>query len=133
MIVLFEVFLGVIFTALSVTTWKKADDDNLGPLLCVIISVALWIGVGACVYNNVTADAKYQEYVQTRESLVYQLENATYVNDGLRFLKNDQKQELIDRIEEYNIEVARGKALQDNLLVGWYFPNFYSKLELIEY
>lgn len=64
---------------------------------------------------------------QRYDSLVYQLENNLYDND------NDLgKKELYNEIRDWNENLARGKAIQYDIWVGWFYPNIYDNFEFIE-
>lgn len=63
---------------------------------------------------------------QRYESLVYQAENNLYEND------NDLgKKDLADQIQNWNEDLASGKALQNDLWVGIFFPDIYDEFEFI--
>ena len=80
------------------------------------------------IYNNVGVEASIEANKQRYESLVYQAENNLYEND------NDLgKKELVNQIQEWNENLARGKTLQDDFWVGIYIPDIYDQFEFIEY
>lgn len=61
------------------------------------------------------------------EILTYQLENNLYDND------NDLgKKDLYNQIQDWNEDLAKGKALQYNFWVGIFYPNIYDQFEFIE-
>lgn len=62
------------------------------------------------------------------DSLMYQYESNLYDND------NDLgKKELMNDIQTWNKDVARGKKNQRDFWVGVFTPNIYDQFELIEY
>lgn len=83
----------------------------------VIIAIVANIGIKGQIAEN---EKRY-------ESLVYQLENNLYDND------NDiGKKELYNQIQEWNEDLANGKALQHDIWVGIFYPNIYDHFEFIE-
>lgn len=61
------------------------------------------------------------------ESLVFQLENNFYDND------NDiGKAELMAQIQDWNEDLARGKAADNNIWIDVFFPEIFEDLDFIE-
>ena len=87
-------------------------------LVSIIIFAANYIGLDGYIEAN---KARY-------ESLTYQYENELYDND------NDiGKKELMSEIQDWNEDLARNKANQDNFWVGIYIPDIYDQFEFIDY
>ena len=91
----------------------------------IVSSVIMLI---TCFCINVTAEADYASNIQRREALVYQLENDMYSNDN-----EIGKFELYEQIKEFNEDLAKGKAMYDNVWVGCLFPDFYEDIDYIPF
>lgn len=106
------------------------SEDGL-LLLVLFWTFFVWIAVVIMVLFaiavNVSVDGEIAAKQQIHDSLVYQLEHNLYDND------NDiGKQELYEKITDWNADLARGKTLQDNFWIGIFYPNIYDRLEFIE-
>lgn len=110
------------------------DDCGLRGWLAassLVLDIFVWIAVVIMVLFaiavNVGVDGEIAAKQQIHDSLVYQLEHNLYDND------NDiGKQELYEKITDWNADLARGKTLQDNFWIGIFYPNIYDRLEFIE-
>ena len=91
-----------------------------------IVSFVVLLITYFCI--NVTAEADYASNIQRREALVYQLENNMYSNDN-----EVGKFELYVQVKEFNEDLAKGKAMYDNVWVGCLFPDFYEKIDYIPF
>lgn len=75
---------------------------------------------------NVSAKPEIEAKKQRYDSLIYQAEKSLYEND------NDLgKKDLANQIQEWNEDLASGKALQNDLLVGIFIPDIYDEFEFI--
>lgn len=63
---------------------------------------------------------------QRYDSLTHQVENGMYNNDN-----EYGKKELVNQVQEWNEDLAKGKALQKNFWVGIFYPNIYDEFEFI--
>lgn len=91
-----------------------------------IVSFVVLLITYFCI--NVTAEADYASNIQRREALVYQLENNMYSNDN-----EVGKFELYVQVKEFNEDLAKGKAMYNNVWVGCLFPDFYEKIDYIPF
>ena len=98
----------------------------------VAFEVAGWIAVLVSIIifavNYIGIDGDIGASKARYESLTYQYENELYDND------NDiGKKELISEIQDWNEDLARHKANQDNFWIGIYIPDVFDQFEFIEY
>ena len=119
----------VVFLVLAIVFADSWDFEWLGMLSAVIAFVA---GIAAAIMlvviivNNVVVEASIESNKQRYDSLVYQAENNMYDND------NDLgKKELVNQIQEWNEDLARGKALQDDFWVGIFYADIYDEFDFI--
>lgn len=92
--------------------------------LVAVATAAIMLTV--IIVNNVGAKAKIESNKQRYDSLVYQAENNLYEND------NDLgKKEIANQIQEWNEDLARGKALQDDFWVGIFYADIYDEFNFI--
>lgn len=101
---------------------------TLGTGMSIIGAIGLFVAVGILVAVRINPEGDYQSYLQRRESLVYQLENKTFLNDN-----NVGTNELFLQIAEYNKDLAYAKEGRKNPFINIYFPSYIDKLELITY
>lgn len=126
--IIFIIF--IIIAIISTTVCYKAYKINNADIyFCSVTSVVLSIFLVACmivcvIANNIDAIGKVKEKEQIYQFLTYQLENNIYDNDI-------SKKMLYDQIQEWNADVAAGKARQRNIWTGIFYPNIYDNFELI--
>lgn len=95
--------------------------------LSMIFGIVLAVVVILAVVANISTDGFVESSKQRYNSLVYQLENNLYDND------NDLgKKELYDQIQDWNEDLAKGKALQNDFWLGAFYPNVYDQFDFIE-
>lgn len=111
-------------------------DNNCGwdwewaHIALLIIGVCLLIVafvLGGCWIATVTSSDTYYAYnVELYESLMYQAEHNVYDND------NDiGKAELIEKITDWNCDLAAGRIKQDKWLTGFLHYQWYDEFEFI--
>lgn len=113
----------------TVIAWQL--DDSWFGALGLVLGIFAWAAVaitGACVViTNIGVDGTIAANQQLYDSLVYQLENNLYDND------NDVgKQELYEKVTEWNTDLACRKALQNDFWIGIFYPNIYDQFDFIE-
>lgn len=119
----------VVFTVLAIVFFDSLDFEwvsMLSTIIAVIAGIAFVIMLIFVIVNNVGVEASIEANKQRYESLVYQAENNLYEND------NDLgKKELVNQIQEWNEDLAKGKALQDDFWVGIFYADIYDEFDFI--
>lgn len=121
---LFFIFIAILVIGILVGIFV---NDTLGAWVTAIGVIVVAISLTMLCCNYIGTDAYIAENQARYEMLVYQWENDVYDND------NDLgKRELIKDIQEWNEDVARYQAIQDDFWVGIYHPNIYDQFEFIK-
>lgn len=119
----------VVFSVLAIIFFDSWDFEwvsMLSTIIAVIAGIAFVIMLIVVIGNNVCVDARIEANKQRYESLIYQAENNLYEND------NDLgKKELVNQIQEWNEDLARGKASQDDFWVGIFYADIYDEFNFI--
>ena len=119
----------VVFLVLAIIFADYWDFELLGMLsavLAFVAGIAAAIMLVVIIVNNVGVEASIESNKQRYDSLVYQAENNMYDND------NDLgKKELVNQIQEWNEDLARGKVLQDDFWVGIFYADIYDEFDFI--
>ena len=119
----------VVFSVLAIIFFDSWDFEwvsMLSTIIAVIAGIAFVIMLIVVIVNNVCVDARIEANKQRYESLIYQAENNLYEND------NDLgKKELVNQIQEWNEDLARGKASQDDFWVGIFYADIYDEFNFI--
>ena len=106
------------------------DDEwafNIGVAFEVTGWVAVLVSIIIFTVNYTGLDGYIEENKARYESLTYQYENELYDND------NDiGKKELMSEIQDWNEDLARYKANQDDFWIGIYIPDVFDQFEFIE-
>ena len=109
------------------------DEDGfkcgLGVLSGILDIFVLIVLVTSIVFAIDAGLGKSGEIAANRERydiLVYQLENHLYDDDLVG------KKELYNQIQEWNEDLAKGKALQRDLWLGAFYANIYDEFEFID-
>ena len=128
-IFLFILILCIIGTIIGSTGYETWHDVLLGFSVAGLnLSAIIVIIMTICVIDaNTTIDAKIATNEQRYEMLVYQAENEVYNND------NDiGKYGLYNQVQEWNEDLANGKAKQYNFWYGIFYPNIYDNFDYIK-
>ena len=119
----------LVFLVLAIIFADSWDFEWLGMLSAVLAfaaGIAAAIMLVVIIVNNVGVEASIESNKQRYDSLVYQAENNMYDND------NDLgKKELVNQIQEWNEDLARGKALQDDFWFGIFYADIYDEFDFI--
>ena len=119
----------VVFAVLAIVFFDSLDSEwvsMLSTIIFVIAGIAFVVMLIVVIANNVGVEASIEANKQRYESLIYQAENNLYEND------NDLgKKELANQIQEWNEDLARGKALQDDFWVGIFYADIYDEFDFI--
>ena len=133
MILWISIFVTVICLVIFIISSNKYDGawDAIS-LISLVFSIIAFASStvlgGISIVARAGADAYLASMQEKRSALVYQLENDIYDND------NDLgKKELYSEITEYNCDVAKGKAMRDNIWLYNLYADVYDNLELIEF
>ena len=127
--------LTILIMIVSFVLVEFSDDIFRSSIMVSIISItASAVSVIAAlvmslilILNNIVIRQNVPAYRVRYESLVYQYENNLYEND------NDVgKKELMYEIQEWNEDLANGKAYQRDFWVGIFIPNIYDEFDFIE-
>ena len=119
----------VVFAVLAIVFFDSLDFvwvSMLSTIISVIAGIAFVVMLIIVIVNNVGVEASIEANKQRYESLIYQAENNLYEND------NDLgKKELVNQIQEWNEDLAEGKALQDDFWVGIFYADIYDEFYFI--
>ena len=119
----------VVFTVLAIVFFDSYDFEwvsIMSTTFSAIAGVAFVVMLIVVIVNNVGVEASIEANKQRYESLIYQAENNLYEND------NDLgKKELVNQIQEWNENLARGKALQNDFWVGIFYADIYDEFNFI--
>jgi heme/copper-type cytochrome/quinol oxidase subunit 2 len=124
--------ISVFFLVLYYKKWDNypynKDWIEVVSMFVLVTSALAVLIMSIFVINaNVGVEGKIASNEQRYESLVYQLENEIYEND------NDLgKYDLYNQIREWNEDLAKGKAMQNDFWFGIFYPDIFDKFEFIE-
>lgn len=108
---------------------KKCAELLMGTFFTVFVcfAIALIVMILVAVVNNAGYDGFVARNQAIYDSLTYQLENDLYDND------NDLgKKELYNQIQEWNKDLANGKAMTNDPWLGIFWIDAYDEFEFIE-
>ena len=127
----FIILIVIVIVCFIVYENTMLDDEWIFDM-GVAIEVAGWVAVLASIIifavNYIGLDGYIEENKARYESLVYQYENELYDNEN-----EIGKKELMSEIQDWNEDLARHKANQDDFWIGIYIPDVYDQFEFIEY
>ena len=119
----------VVFVVLAIVFFDSWDFEwvsMLSTIFSVITGIALVVMLIVVIVNNAGVEASIEANKQRYDSLIYQAENNLYEND------NDLgKKELVNQIQEWNEDLARGKALQGDFWLGIFYADIYDEFNFI--
>ena len=119
----------VVFLVLAIIFADSWDFNWIGmfsAVLAFVSGIAVAIMLIVIIVNNVGVEANIEVNKQRYDSLVYQAENNLYEND------NDLgKKDLVNQIQEWNENLAKGKVLQDDFWVGIFYADIYDQFDFI--
>ena len=119
----------IVFVVLAIVFFDSYDFEwvsMLSTIFSAIVGIAFAAMLIVVIVNNVGIDASIEANKQRYESLIYQAENNLYEND------NDLgKKELANQIQEWNEDLARKKALQNDFWVGIFYADIYDEFNFI--
>lgn len=120
-------FLLIGIVLYSFVSRRFYSAEIVGMLTISIACLVLVFEIVTMLVANMGVSGKIASYEQRYESLVFQLENNLYDND------NDLgKKELYNQIQSWNENLASGKAMQDDIWLGVFWPDIYDDFEFIE-
>ena len=128
-IILILLAITVITAVVAVVTDRSYLDimPIIFGTLSMIFGIVLAVVVIIAMVANISTDGFIESSKQRYNSLVYQLENNLYDND------NDLgKKELYNQIQDWNEDLAKGKALQNDFWLGAFYPDVYDQFDFIE-
>lgn len=119
----------VVFLILAIVfedSWDYGWVGVVSMAASFISGIAVLSMMIAIVIFHVGIEAEIEANKQRYDSLVYQAENRLYEND------NDVgKKDIANQIQEWNEDLAKGKALQNDFWVGIFIPDIYDEFEFI--
>ncbi len=126
-IFLILIVISVVLLILNNNIWFKEWICCVCAGVFAVLLISFFIMSMAVIDANICIEGKIASNEQRYEALVYQVENEIYEND------NDiGKYELYNQVREWNENLARKKAMQDDFWVGIFYPDIYDRLEFIE-
>lgn len=126
-IFLILIAISVIFLILNDKIWYEEWIDYVCWGVLIVSAIIALIMSIFVIDANVGIEGKIASNEQRYEALVYQVKNEIYEND------NDLgKYELYNQVREWNEDLAKGKAMQNDFWFGIFYPNIFDKFEFIE-
>lgn len=86
----------------------------------ILVDLAVVAMLVNILINNFGAAGMIAVNEQRYQILTYQLEN------------HIGKKELYNQIQDWNEDLAKGKAMQNDIWIGAFYPNIYDQFEFIE-
>lgn len=126
-IFLILIAISVIFLILNDKIWYEEWIDYVCWGVLIVSAIIALIMSIFVIDASVSIDGKIASNEQRYEALVYQVKNEIYEND------NDVgKYELYNQVREWNEDLAKGKAMQNDFWFGIFYPDIFDKFEFIE-
>lgn len=104
---------------------KKTNVAYVSVLFGVITTITFLLLVGRACHANLNGATQKAALSESYKSLCYQLEYNLYEGD-------EEKKHLYDEIEHYNMKVAEGKAGNESIWMGIFYPDIYDDLKIIK-
>lgn len=104
--------------ALAIIFWSIIICTIMALIICSIVMIVNYIQVDSFIATN----------TEIYNSLIYKMESTT-CRDEFGFLNK----EVIDEVANWNKDLQRGKAIQNNPWIGCFYPDVYDQFELIDY
>lgn len=111
----------IIIAVVSFLIYFKNPNATITPIICEVSLVALVILSIIAIGVRITEPALYESNKQLYNSLTYQLEH------------DIGKFELYEKITDWNVDLAEGKVMQNNIWFGALWHNYYDKFDFIEF
>ena len=124
-VVLFIVGFAIVF---SIKSYESDTLKLLGEITTAVSGMVIAFSLIIMCEAYITAGSNVAENKQRYEILTYQIQTQMYNNDN-----EYGKQELMQKIQDWNEDLARYQSLQKNLMVGIYIPNVFDQFEFIDY
>lgn len=120
------IFMVLIFIALASFLLYWQIHDNITPIIIKVCLAALVILSTMLIGTRIAEPALYESNKQLYNSLTYQLEYDIYDN-------NIDKAQLYEKVTNWNMDLAKGKVMQDNIWIGVFWHDYYDKFNFIEF
>lgn len=131
--ILINVFVLFLFIWIGLYVSLRIRDEDISDIvtfcsaiIIVVSGIILIVQIVIAILSNLGNEGLIESNHERYKSLVYQLENGLYDND------NDiGKKELYKEIQEWNENLASGKALQHDFWIGVYYPDIFDEFDYI--
>ena len=120
--------IGIVCFVIYENTMSGEWVCNVGTVFEISGWLAILVSIIIFAVNYIGLDGNIEVNKARYESLTYQYENGLYDNDN-----NIGKKELMSEIQDWNEDLARHKANQDDFWIGIYIPDIFDQFEFIEY
>lgn len=97
-------------------------------LVIILFVVIALVMLGCIVYAHTNVEANLEANREIYNALTYKMESTT-CRDEFGFLSK----EVIDEVQEWNKDVRRYQASQDDFWVGIFYPNVFDEFKTIDY
>ena len=125
-------FIVLVAFIISIAWEYHNVKENYGNHICptivlILFSITICVCLFALIGTYISVDAYVESCNARYDMLTYQWENQLYEND------NDiGKYQLVEKIQDWNEDLAYRKEIQDDFWVGIFYPNIYDQFEFIK-